>query len=230
MPRPNTPNRAERLGFRPDEETKGLIERAAHLSRRRVSDFCVTALADTARRTIAEHETLVLSDRDHAAFFEALVNPPEPSKRLMRAMAEHDPATGRTMIDVAPASPAVISGDVASRRRATSIIVVLCTLLSAGIANAQLLDGRWALARFACDGEAFTRHETPLLVEPRSVRWFNANCTIASSYKVNQTTYLQGRCNVEGRAETVPIMLEPRGDRLRVGWNREPIVEMLRCR
>ena len=85
-----TPNRVERLGFRLDEETKDLIERAAHLSRRKVSDFCVTALTDTARRTIAEHETLVLSDRDRAAFLRgALVNPPKPSERLVRALAEH---------------------------------------------------------------------------------------------------------------------------------------------
>lgn len=84
-----TPNRVERLGFRLDEETKDLIERAAHLSRRKVSDFCVTALADTARRTIAEHETLLLSDHDRKAFFDALVNPPKPSDRLARALAEH---------------------------------------------------------------------------------------------------------------------------------------------
>ncbi len=83
------PNRDERLGFRLDEETKDLIERAAHLSRRKVSDFCVTALTETARRTIAEHETLVLSDRDRKAFFEALANPPQPSRRLARALAEH---------------------------------------------------------------------------------------------------------------------------------------------
>jgi uncharacterized protein (DUF1778 family) len=84
-----TPNRVERLGFRLDEDTKNLIERAAYLSRRKVSDFCVTALTDTARRTIAEHETLVLSDRDRKAFFAALINPPEPSERLLRALAEH---------------------------------------------------------------------------------------------------------------------------------------------
>lgn len=82
-------NRVERLGFRLDEETKDLIERAAHLSRRKVSEFCVTALVDTARRTIAEHETLVLSDRDRETFFDALINPPKPSKRLVRALAEH---------------------------------------------------------------------------------------------------------------------------------------------
>ncbi len=49
----------------------------------------MTALADTARRTIAEHETLVLSDRDREAFFDALINPPEPSERLIRAFREH---------------------------------------------------------------------------------------------------------------------------------------------
>jgi uncharacterized protein (DUF1778 family) len=84
-----TPNRVERLGFRLDEETKDLIERAAYLSRRKVSDFCVTALADTARRTIAEHEKLALSDRDRKAFFDALIDPPAPSERLRRALAEH---------------------------------------------------------------------------------------------------------------------------------------------
>ena len=85
----DTPTRAERLGFRLDEETKDLIERAAHLERRKVTDFCVTALADAARRTIAEHEALVLSAQDRRAFFAALIDPPEPSERLGRALAEH---------------------------------------------------------------------------------------------------------------------------------------------
>jgi uncharacterized protein (DUF1778 family) len=84
-----TPNRVERLGFRLDEGTKKLIEQAAHLSHRKVSDFCVTALTDTARRTIAEHQSLVLSVRDRKAFFDTLVNPPEPSERLKRALADH---------------------------------------------------------------------------------------------------------------------------------------------
>ena len=83
------PARAERLGFRLDEQTKELIERAAHLERRKLTDFCVTALADAARRTIAEHETLMLSEQDRRAFFDALINPPKPSERLVRALAEH---------------------------------------------------------------------------------------------------------------------------------------------
>jgi uncharacterized protein (DUF1778 family) len=49
----------------------------------------LAALVDTARRTIAEHETLALSARDRAAFFDALINPPAPPERLQRALAEH---------------------------------------------------------------------------------------------------------------------------------------------
>jgi uncharacterized protein (DUF1778 family) len=49
----------------------------------------MTALTDAARRTIAEHETLLLSDRDRAVFFDALVSPPAPSERLKRAFTEH---------------------------------------------------------------------------------------------------------------------------------------------
>jgi uncharacterized protein (DUF1778 family) len=86
--------RDDRLGFRLDEQTKGLIERAAQLERRKVSDYCLTAIADAARRTIAEHETLNLSERDRAAFFEAMIHPPEPNERLARAFAEHSRRVG----------------------------------------------------------------------------------------------------------------------------------------
>src|SRR5262249_32826889 len=108
-----------------------------------------------------------------------------------------------------------------------AIFFLLMAITSAG---AQPVEGRWALGPYACDGEAFTRADTPLIVERMAVRWFNANCTTVSSYKVNQTLYPQGRCNVEGRRETIPIMLELRGGRLRIGWTREPVQEMLRCR
>jgi uncharacterized protein (DUF1778 family) len=81
--------REERLGFRVDEPTKALIERAAQLERRKLTDFCMTALTEAARRTIAEHETIVLSDRDRAVFFDTLVNPPAPNGRLQRAFAQH---------------------------------------------------------------------------------------------------------------------------------------------
>ena len=80
--------REERLGFRVDRPTKALIERAAELERRKLTDFCMTALTEAARRTIAQHKTIQLSDRDRTVFFDVLVNPPDPSDRLRRAFAE----------------------------------------------------------------------------------------------------------------------------------------------
>lgn len=77
--------RGARLGFRLDAETKALVEHAAQLERRKLTDFCLTALTDAARKTIARHETLVLSERERRVFFDALVNPPEISPRLRRA-------------------------------------------------------------------------------------------------------------------------------------------------
>lgn len=87
--------RQERLGFRMSEETKRLIERAAYLEHRKVTDFCLVALTDAAKRSIAEHETLALSEGDRAAFFAALENPPEPHPRLVKAMAEQQRRIGR---------------------------------------------------------------------------------------------------------------------------------------
>lgn len=81
--------REERLGFRVDELTKALIERAAQLERRKLTDFCMTALTEAARRTIAAHETLLLSEGDREVFFNTLINPPAPNERLQRAFAEH---------------------------------------------------------------------------------------------------------------------------------------------
>lgn len=81
--------RIERLGFRMDEATKMLIERAAHLESRKVTDFCVATLVEAARRTIAAHETLTLSENDRRAFFEVLMNPPQTNERLARALSEH---------------------------------------------------------------------------------------------------------------------------------------------
>jgi len=116
----------------------------------------------------------------------------------------------------------------ASVQRAATLLLMI---MAVGHAKAaEVVNGRWALKPYACDGELSTRPDTPLIVSALSVRWYDTNCTIVSNYKVNETLYLQGRCLIEGRLATMPIMLEPRGDRIRVGWNREPILEMQRCR
>jgi len=77
-----------RLGFRVDAETKRLVERAAALERRSLTDFCLTALIRATRETIAGHESLVLSERDREVFFNALVHAPQPNARLKRAFRQ----------------------------------------------------------------------------------------------------------------------------------------------
>ena len=55
--------RAERLETRVTAEQKTLIERAAALQGRSVTDFVLTSVQDAARRAIEEHSQLALSVR-----------------------------------------------------------------------------------------------------------------------------------------------------------------------
>ena len=77
--------RASRLGFRVDAETKRLVEHAAALERRSLTDFCLTALTQATRETITRHESLSLSERDREVFFDALIDAPKPNERLRQA-------------------------------------------------------------------------------------------------------------------------------------------------
>ena len=77
--------RAARLGFRVDAQTKKLVERAAALERRSLTDFCLTALTEATQATLTRHEAISLSARDREAFFDALIHPPRINARLRRA-------------------------------------------------------------------------------------------------------------------------------------------------
>jgi uncharacterized protein (DUF1778 family) len=79
-------SRGARLGFRVDARTKTLVERAARVERRNLTDFCLTALTEAARKALERHESIALSAADRAAFFDALVRPPKPNARLRRAL------------------------------------------------------------------------------------------------------------------------------------------------
>jgi uncharacterized protein (DUF1778 family) len=81
-------SRRTRLGFRVDAETKKMVERAATLERRSMTDYCLAVITEATRETIARHETLKLSARDREVFFDALVHPPKVNERLRRAFRE----------------------------------------------------------------------------------------------------------------------------------------------
>jgi uncharacterized protein (DUF1778 family) len=74
--------RAERLETRVTAEQKNLIERAAALQGRSVTDFVLTSVQDAARRAIEEHSQLALSVRDSEAFVDALLKPQPVNDRL----------------------------------------------------------------------------------------------------------------------------------------------------
>lgn len=68
--------RAERLEARVTAEQKALIEHAASLQGRSVTDFVLAAVQDAALRAVDEHQRLTLSLRDARVFVEALNAPP----------------------------------------------------------------------------------------------------------------------------------------------------------
>jgi uncharacterized protein (DUF1778 family) len=86
--------RSERLEARVTAEQKSLIERAAALQGRSVTDFVLTSVQDAARRAVEDHSRLVLSMRDTEAFVEALLNPQPVNARLRETVRRYRERTG----------------------------------------------------------------------------------------------------------------------------------------
>ena len=86
--------RSERLEARVTAEQKTLIERAAALQGRSVTDFVLTSVQDAARRAIEEHQQLELSVRDSEAFVDALLNPKPVGDRLRETVRRYRESTG----------------------------------------------------------------------------------------------------------------------------------------
>jgi uncharacterized protein (DUF1778 family) len=74
---------------------KALLERAATLSGRTLSEFVVSSAQETAARMVREAEVMTLSARDRKAFVAALLKPPAPGGRLRRAARRYQKAAGR---------------------------------------------------------------------------------------------------------------------------------------
>ncbi len=86
--------RSERLEARVTQDQKTLIEQAAALQGRSVTDFVLTSLQDAARRAIADHHQLELSLRDSEAFVAALTRPRPVNARLRETVRRYRKATG----------------------------------------------------------------------------------------------------------------------------------------
>ncbi len=85
----------ERLEARVTAEQKALIERAAELAGRTLTDFMIGSLQTAAEEAIRTHQVLELTARETEGFIEALENPPRPVERLLVAARRHRELTGR---------------------------------------------------------------------------------------------------------------------------------------
>jgi len=69
---------------------KALLQRAADLTDRTLSEFTVTMAAERAVQIIQERESIALSARDSEIFAAAVLNPVAPNDALRRAARLHD--------------------------------------------------------------------------------------------------------------------------------------------
>ena len=87
-------DKTARLEARLTDEQKALLQHAADLTGRSLTEFVVSSAQEVAARTVREHEVLTLSGRDRLIFVEALLKPAPPSKRLRHAARRYKSITG----------------------------------------------------------------------------------------------------------------------------------------
>lgn len=78
-----------RIDARLPEAVHAVLQRAAALQGRSLSDFVVSSAREAAERTIAEHDVLQLSIEDQSKFAEALLASESPAASLKKAAARH---------------------------------------------------------------------------------------------------------------------------------------------
>ena len=76
------PKQIARLEARITPETKALLQKAADLEGRTLTDFVISSVQAEALRVIERHQTLKLSMSDAESFVDAILNPPQPNDAL----------------------------------------------------------------------------------------------------------------------------------------------------
>ncbi|MCX6970668.1 MAG: DUF1778 domain-containing protein [Verrucomicrobia bacterium] len=81
--------KTERLEARVPVFLKRIIQRAADLQGRSITDFVIATLDKSARETVRDHEVMRLNAEDSMIFAKALIDPPKPNAALRSAFATH---------------------------------------------------------------------------------------------------------------------------------------------
>lgn len=85
----NNALKSERIQIRMDTVAKAKIEQAANFAHRSVSSFILSSTLKFAEKVIQDNQRVELNDQDRDLFFEAVLNPPVPTKKLSEAFALH---------------------------------------------------------------------------------------------------------------------------------------------
>ena len=85
----------ERLEARISSELKAMLQRAADLEGRSLTDFLVSSGVKAAQEAIRQHEQIRLNSRDSAAFVEGLLNPSAPNETLLAAAQRYREFTAK---------------------------------------------------------------------------------------------------------------------------------------
>jgi uncharacterized protein (DUF1778 family) len=93
-PIPRQRERAERLEARISRDQKALLQRAADLQGRSLTDFVIASAHDAAVRVVQEMQIVKLNAEQSRIFAEALLNPPQPNAALRRAARRHRQLVG----------------------------------------------------------------------------------------------------------------------------------------
>jgi uncharacterized protein (DUF1778 family) len=84
-----------RFDARLNEEQKLLIQRAADLEGRTMTDFVLHSAEAAAERTIYDRAMLILTARETETFVSSILNPPDPGPVLRKAARQYKRQMGR---------------------------------------------------------------------------------------------------------------------------------------
>lgn len=84
--------RSERLQARVTPPVKALLQQAADLSGRSLSDFLVSSAREVAEKTIREHRIITLTAEESLVFANEILNPSPPNEKLRAAFSKPRPS------------------------------------------------------------------------------------------------------------------------------------------
>ena len=89
MPRTAPEQSTARLEARIPTHVYDTMQRAAQLQGLSLTAYLIATVGENAKRVVAEAEMMRLSREDQVRFAEALLDPPRPNERLVRAARRH---------------------------------------------------------------------------------------------------------------------------------------------